>query len=147
VQRTRYCVNPSKELNMKANVYAEGRSPAVPLRHESGQPPSQKTRARARAGAAKWLVAALLILSAIPLGAGAVRLSELAGGAAITPANARFFAAPLPVVLHIGGAAVYAILGAFQFAPLSGGAGPAGTAWPGGCWWPAACWWGCRGCG
>jgi uncharacterized membrane protein len=101
---------------MKANVYAEGRSPAVPQRHESGQPPSQKTRARARAGAAKWLVAALLILSAIPLGAGAVRLSELAGGAAITPANARFFAAPLPGVLHIGGAAVYAILGAFQFA-------------------------------
>jgi uncharacterized membrane protein len=62
-------------------------------------------------------VAGLLVLSAIPLAAGAVRLTELAGGAAITPANARFFAAPLPVVLHIVGAGVYAILGAFQFVP------------------------------
>ncbi len=42
----------------------------------------------------------LLLLSAIPLIAGGVRLSELAAGATITPANARFFASPLPVVLH-----------------------------------------------
>jgi uncharacterized membrane protein len=61
-------------------------------------------------------VTALLVLSAIPLAAGAFRLTELAGGAAITPANARFFASPPPVVLHIVGAAVYALLGAFQFA-------------------------------
>jgi uncharacterized membrane protein len=47
--------------------------------------------------------------------AGAFRLTELTGGAAVTPANARFFASPLPVVLHIVGASVYAILGAFQF--------------------------------
>ena len=62
-------------------------------------------------------VAALLLLSVIPLAAGAFRLTELAGGAEITPANARFFASPLPVVLHIVSASVYAILGAFQFAP------------------------------
>ncbi|GAA3445696.1 membrane protein [Planomonospora venezuelensis] len=48
--------------------------------------------------------------------AGAVRLTELAGGAAITPENARFFAAPLPVVLHIVGVSLYSVLGAFQFA-------------------------------
>ncbi|MGM0881406.1 MAG: DUF2306 domain-containing protein [Bacillota bacterium] len=60
---------------------------------------------------------ALLVLSAIPIIAGAFRLTELAGGAEITPANARFFASPLPVVLHIVSAGVYAILGAFQFAP------------------------------
>jgi uncharacterized membrane protein len=102
---------------MKANIYAEGRAPAVAQRNESGKPTSQKTKARARAGSAKWLVAALILLSAIPLTAGAFRLSELAGGAAITPANARFFAAPLPVVLHILSAGVYALLGAFQFAP------------------------------
>jgi uncharacterized membrane protein len=63
------------------------------------------------------IVAVLLLLSAIPLASGAFRLTQLAGGAAITPANARFFAAPLPVVLHIVGAAVYALVGAFQFAP------------------------------
>jgi len=61
-------------------------------------------------------VTGLLLLSAIPLVAGAVRLTELAGGAAITPSNARFFASPLPVVLHIVSVGVYAILGAFQFA-------------------------------
>lgn len=59
----------------------------------------------------------LLLLSAIPLIAGGVRLSELAAGATITPANARFFASPLPVVLHIVSASVFAVLGAFQFAP------------------------------
>ena len=114
---------------MKANVYDDGCAPAVPPLNRVGKPMSQKPNAPAKAGSAAWLMAALLILSAIPLGAGAVRLSELAGGAAITPANARFFAAPLPVVLHIGGAAVYAILGAFQFAPswkrpTSGAGGP-----------------------
>ncbi len=66
---------------------------------------------------AGWAVpAALLVLSAIPLAAGAFRLTQLAGGAAITPANARFFASPLPVVAHIVSAGVYALLGALQFA-------------------------------
>jgi uncharacterized membrane protein len=96
VKDTYHCINLSKELKMKANVYDKGRTPAV----------SQF----------KWLVpAALLVLSAIPLAAGAFRLTELAGGAEITPANARFFASPLPVTLHIVSASVYALLGAFQF--------------------------------
>jgi uncharacterized membrane protein YozB (DUF420 family) len=58
----------------------------------------------------------LLLLGAMPVAAGVYRLTELAGGAEVTPANARFFASPVPVVLHIVGAAVYALLGAFQFA-------------------------------
>jgi uncharacterized membrane protein len=101
---------------MKTTVYDQGRALNVPQRNAVGKPPSQKTKAPIKAGSAKWLVAALLLLSAIPLAAGAFRLSQLAGGADITPANARFFASPLPVVLHIVGAAVYIILGAFQFA-------------------------------
>ena len=77
---------------------------------------SQKTKTPSRMISAKWLVpAGLILLSIIPLIFGALRLNELASGAEITPANARFFASPLPVVLHIVGAAVYAILGAFQF--------------------------------
>ncbi|HWL38830.1 MAG TPA: DUF2306 domain-containing protein [Gemmatimonadaceae bacterium] len=65
-----------------------------------------------------WLIpASLIALSLVPAIAGSVRLAELAGGAAITPDNARFFAAPLPVVLHIPAAIVYSILGAFQFSP------------------------------
>ena len=63
----------------------------------------------------EWLVIALLIaLSALPVGAGAVRLAGLASGVEITPENARFFAAPL----HILSVSVYCVLGAFQFSPV-----------------------------
>ncbi|MNV37476.1 hypothetical protein D3C71_1289980 [compost metagenome] len=55
------------------------------------------------------------MLSAVPLAAGAFRLTELAVGAENTPANARFFMSPLPVAVHILCAMVYAILGPFQF--------------------------------
>lgn len=103
---------------MKANGYHEGRPPEGPQLKESGKPASQKTKTPAKAGSAAWPVpAALLVLSAIPFAAGAFRLTQLAGGAEITPANARFFASPLPVVLHIVSVSVYAILGAFQFVP------------------------------
>ncbi len=101
---------------MKANVYDKGRTLHVPQLNGVGKPKPPKTRVPAKAGSAKWLVTVLLLLSAIPLAAGAYRLTELAGGAKITPSNARFFAVPLPVVLHIVGAFVYALLGAFQFA-------------------------------
>ena len=102
---------------MKANLYVAGRAAEQPRHNELGTPASPQTKARPRAGSAKGLIAALLLLSAIPLTAGAFRLAELAGGAAITPANARFFAAPWPVVLHILSAAVFALLGPLQFAP------------------------------
>jgi hypothetical protein len=65
-----------------------------------------------------WLVAgALVALSVIPVVAGATRLAGLAGGAKVTAENARFFAAPVPVVLHIVGATFFCVLGALQFAP------------------------------
>lgn len=59
----------------------------------------------------------MLVLSLVPVLAGAARVHQLARGVEITPENARFFAAPLPVVLHIVSAAVYSVLGAIQFAP------------------------------
>lgn len=66
----------------------------------------------------EWRVPALLILlGLVPAAAGTGRLAQLAGGAAITPENARFFATPLPVVLHILAVIPFSILGAFQFAP------------------------------
>ncbi|MFI6738565.1 DUF2306 domain-containing protein [Nonomuraea sp. NPDC050451] len=67
--------------------------------------------------AGRLIPAGLLALSAVPVIAGAVRVAELTGGAAVTPDNARFFAAPAPVLLHIAGVTVYTVLGAFQFAP------------------------------
>jgi hypothetical protein len=65
-----------------------------------------------------WLVpAALIMLSAIPVAAGASRVVHLTSGAEITPDDARFFAMPLPVLIHILGASVFCVLGALQFAP------------------------------
>jgi hypothetical protein len=109
--------NLSKELKMKANVYEKGRALDVVQLNELGKPSPQKAKVPARRRSAEWLViAALLLLSFIPVASGAFRLNQLAGGAEISPANARFFASPLPVVMHIVGASLYAILGAFQFA-------------------------------
>ncbi len=66
----------------------------------------------------QWPVpAALILLSLIPVIAGAARLTELTGGAAITPQNARFFASPVPVIIHIVSVTIYSLLGAFQFVP------------------------------
>jgi len=90
---------------MKTSIYNKGQTTSVP----------QKIKATSRKRSWVWLVLGLILLSAIPLIAGAFRLNQLASGAEITPDNARFFASPLPVVLHIVGAMVYALLGAFQF--------------------------------
>ncbi|MGW0150823.1 DUF2306 domain-containing protein, partial [Streptomyces sp. NPDC003333] len=65
-----------------------------------------------------WLVpAGLIMLSAVPVIAGAARTAELTGGATVTPDNARFLASPVPVLVHIVGASLYCLLGAFQFVP------------------------------
>jgi uncharacterized membrane protein len=69
-------------------------------------------------GATTWRVpAALVALGSVPVIAGSLRLVELSGGAATIPSDARYDASPLPVVLHICSATVFAILGAFQFSP------------------------------
>jgi uncharacterized membrane protein len=66
----------------------------------------------------EWLVpAGLIMLSFVPVIAGAVRVTQLAAGAQVTPDNARFFASPVPVVVHIFAVSVYCVLGAFQFVP------------------------------
>ncbi len=59
----------------------------------------------------------LTVLSLVPALAGTGRLAELVGGGEVTPANARFFAQPLPVMLHIATVIPFSLLGAFQFAP------------------------------
>jgi uncharacterized membrane protein len=65
-----------------------------------------------------WLIpAALMMLALVPSLAGIARLANLAVGAPVTPANARFFAAPIPVGLHLLAVIPYAFLGALQFAP------------------------------
>lgn len=94
-------------MNSKGEGVATAQPASVPIRKRT----ASSTRA-------DWLVPlALIMLSAVPFLGGVVRLVALAGGAEITPENARFFAAPLPVVLHILSATLFCILGAFQFAP------------------------------
>ena len=63
-----------------------------------------------------WRVpTALVALGAVPVIAGSLRLVELTGAAATMPSNPRFAASPVPVVVHILSAMVFALLGAFQF--------------------------------
>jgi uncharacterized membrane protein len=80
--------------------------------------PSTRSRDRRDARTGGWSVpAALVALSAIPLTAGSLRLVQLAGGPAVMPADARFTGFPAALVVHIAGAAVFALVGAFQFVP------------------------------
>ncbi len=66
-----------------------------------------------------WLApTGLILLSLIPILAGAARLGELTGGAVATPQNARFLDSPVPVVTHIVSVTVFSLLGAFQFVPV-----------------------------
>ena len=58
----------------------------------------------------------LVLLSVVPMIAGTARLVDLAGGVATTD-SARFFADPLPLVVHIVSATLFSVVGAFQFSP------------------------------
>jgi hypothetical protein len=101
---------------MKMNVYDKSKAFRNPQSNTPESHAQLRTAAPASPRTGVWLVpAAFIVLSLLPLAFGVYRLTQLAGGAEITPANARFFASPLPVVIHIAGAAVYALLGAVQF--------------------------------
>lgn len=58
---------------------------------------------------------ALVALATIPVIAGSLRLVDLSTGSTVMPPNPHFSASPLPVVIHIVSAMVFALLGAFQF--------------------------------
>lgn len=65
-----------------------------------------------------WLIpAGLLALTFVPAVAGALRLSEMAGGAAVIPDGERVTQSPVALVAHIVSVTVFGVLGAFQFAP------------------------------
>jgi uncharacterized membrane protein len=65
-----------------------------------------------------WPVpAALIALVTVPVIAGSLRLVQLSGGGTTMPPNPRYDASPVPVVVHIVSAIVFALVGAFQFVP------------------------------
>lgn len=83
----------------------------------TGTTASRAVAQRSSDGWREWRgPAGLLLLSAVPMVAGSVRLASLAGGTP-TEASQRFFDSPVPVVLHIVGATVFSVLGALQFVP------------------------------
>ncbi len=80
-----------------------------------GTRPASQRRPGSRDGSSWRIPAALVALTIIPLTAGSLRLLEVAGGPQLLPANPRIDASPVPLVLHVVAAAVYAVAGAFQF--------------------------------
>jgi uncharacterized membrane protein SirB2 len=68
---------------------------------------------RLGSGSARWLPAALIAVSIVPIVAGSSRLVQLAGGPELLPA--RHDPSSVPLVVHIVSVIVYAVLGAFQF--------------------------------
>lgn len=58
--------------------------------------------------------AMLIVLSIIPTLGGAAQLAGIARGVA-TPENARFLAAPTPIIVHVLSATLFSLLGALQF--------------------------------
>jgi uncharacterized membrane protein len=95
-------------MNSDMNVIAD---------NEPGTSPVLQVKKRKQAKR-EWLIpVGLILLSLVPVIAGAARIVELSGGAEITTNNARFFASPIPVVAHIISVALYSMFGAIQFVP------------------------------
>ena len=86
---------------------------SVPTLASTSRPAPRRTNP-----ATQWLPpVGLIVLSLIPVLAGAVRLTELMGGPEITANNARFVASPIPVTVHIVSVTLYSLIGALQFVP------------------------------
>jgi hypothetical protein len=84
--------------------------PALPTTSRPGLPRTNRVT--------QWLPPiGLIVLSLIPVIAGAVRLTELISGPEITANNARFVASPIPVTVHIVSVTLFSLLGALQFVP------------------------------
>lgn len=63
------------------------------------------------------LATGLLLVSAIPITIGVLRLIQLAGWGGPVPAEPRFGAFPVAIVVHIAGSATFALLGVLQLLP------------------------------
>src|SRR5437588_9643149 len=90
-----------------------GLAASIPALPNTSRPAPRRANA-----ATQWLPpVGLIVLSLIPVLAGAVRLTELMDGPQITANNARFVASPIPVTVHIVSVTLYSLLGALQFVP------------------------------
>ena len=62
-----------------------------------------------------WVPAALVGLGLIPVLGATARLVQLTGGPALIPADNRFTASPVPLLVHVVASIGFALLGALQF--------------------------------
>lgn len=62
-----------------------------------------------------WIIAGLLALGVVPLGLGIAHLVTVATGIDLSAKAAYFLAMPVPIALHVLGAAFYVLLGPLQF--------------------------------
>ena len=108
---------------------------------------ARTTRSTGSTRSTGWMPFALVSVVVFPAIAGAFRLVELAGGPHVLPANQRMTASPLPVVIHLICAVLYAVLGASSSPAGSGGAGPGGTGRPDASWSAWVWRWRSRRCG
>ena len=81
------------------------------------QPPVPSPASSHSWRAERLVPSALLLLAAVPVLGGVYRVAQLTLGADVTPANQRFFDAPVPIVLHGLACIAFACSGALQFAP------------------------------
>lgn len=65
----------------------------------------------------RWLVAVLLLLSAVPVLAGVYRLGTLVGAVEASSDSARLLAVGRPLAAHVGATAIFLLVGPFQLAP------------------------------
>ena len=86
------------------------------------------------------LLAGMLILCVVPALGGGARIIEIFVGGNMTAENARFFASPFPVVLHIVASLIFSIGSAFQFFYAPPEVWVAGTNWLGAHWSFVGCW-------
>lgn len=92
-------------------------SDLLPAPHTAARPDGRPAGTPARARRREWLApTGLILLSLVPVAAGASRLTQLATGA-VSADNTRFFDSPVPVVMHIVSVTVFSLIGALQFAP------------------------------
>ncbi len=64
----------------------------------------------------RWVVTALLVLGIIPTALGIAHLATVVAGMDVSDKALYFLASPVPIGVHVAGAALYVLLGPLQFA-------------------------------
>lgn len=65
----------------------------------------------------RWIIAALVVFGVIPVALGVAHLATVLAGMDVSAKALYFLAAPVPIALHVLGAAIYVLLGPLQFSP------------------------------